>query len=199
LHAPGPERVERTGHPSPHVRPETLPRLLGCTELERGQLVIDEPGTRDALVAQFATVEDEREQVVPRAVWRHPIHAEKRTHPDIEAEFLLELPLYSQVRRFVGLGHAARCVQIRLVLRIDEQYPSGAVTQDHVSADAFARLLGVAFGQMCLPRLGVTLVPGGVRAHRLSPNPMGWPCLSFASHLRSLGVSSWPALPVSVI
>src|SRR5690606_4154742 len=144
--------------------------LLGRAELKGSYFVVHRGKPGDLFVSQGAALEDERQQVVPRSMRWHPVHHQKPTDGDVQAEFFAYLTLCRLGRWFVGLGHAARCVPVRLVGRIDEEEPSGLITDQGVGADPLAWLGGVAFGQVCPPRFRVALVQRGLR-HEPSSYP----------------------------
>jgi Putative transposase of IS4/5 family (DUF4096) len=82
---------------------------------------------------------------------------------DVESEFFAEFPAQCVGGRLVGLGHAAGQVPVGLVGGIDEEDAAGRVADDGVGADALVGLLGVALGQVGVPRLRAALVQFAVR------------------------------------
>ncbi|MDQ3276391.1 MAG: hypothetical protein M3Q39_15550, partial [Actinomycetota bacterium] len=93
LDVAGLERFECGGCPSPDVGPESLLCLFFGAELERGQLTVDECEAGNLRVVQLPTVEDEREQIIPRPVRRHPVDAEQAADAKFEAKLLGEFTL----------------------------------------------------------------------------------------------------------
>jgi hypothetical protein len=116
-----------------------------------GQLVITQLGSGGLLLAPLAAVEDECQQVIRWAVRRHSIHRQQRA----EAEF------FSQDGFVRGSLASAMPpgVPIWLVLGVNEHQAAGSVAREHVGADPFAQLLGVALAG-ALSQFGLTLVGG---------------------------------------
>src|SRR5712692_10227549 len=118
-----------------------------------------------------------------------PVDAEQPPGPEIEVQLLHDLAACGGCGWLVGLAHPARQVPVGLVPGIDEQNAALLITDEHVGADPLAGLGGVAFGQVRLPRIGVTLVKRHIAGHRPgSTDVPGW-CPSAASQAYRL--SRW--------
>src|SRR6266568_9370250 len=95
-----------------------------------------------------------------------PVDAQQPPGLEVEVQLLLDLAACGGCGWFVGLAHPAGQVPVGLVPGIDEQDAALLVTDEHVGADPLAGLGGVAFGQVRLPRIGVTLVKRHIAGHR---------------------------------
>src|SRR6185437_9283216 len=101
----------------------------------------------------------------PRAMRCYPIDTRQVAYVYFKAEFFSKLASRSVHQRFVRLDHAAGYIPIRLVLGIDQEYSAALVTQQHIDADTFASLLGVAFGEVGVPCLKIAFVECAFGTH----------------------------------